>query len=48
MSESKPPLPKPMPVTSMPDRADKEWSDMNMKKGISSSREVKLGGKSSK
>lgn len=35
MSDSKPPKPKPMPTTSLPDRHDpKDWSDMNMKKGV--------------
>lgn len=38
MSDTKPPSPKPMPTTSLPDRHDpKEWSDMDMRKGMSSS-----------
>lgn len=34
MAETKPPSPKPMPITSMPDRAQPNQTDMNMKAGM--------------
>lgn len=46
---NKPPLPKPMPKTSMPDRLDPNArSDMDMKKGVTFGKMQVTNGKSSK